>query len=133
MSEQASAFPQSGGCLCGRIRYRLLAPPIWTGYCHCTSCRRSTGTVGVAYAGFHNRDVEFDKEPATFNSSPGVRRSFCPTCGTPMVYRSTRWPDETHILVGSMDNPEACPPANHFHASEQVSWLRLEDSLPRHN
>ncbi|TXH36150.1 MAG: GFA family protein [Rhodospirillaceae bacterium] len=133
MSEQSSGFPQSGGCLCGRIRYRLLAPPLWTGYCHCASCRRATGSVGVAYAGFRHQNVVFDREPATFESSPGVTRSFCPACGTPLVYRSTRWPDETHILVGSMDNPETCPPANHFYASEQVSWLHLDDGLPRHN
>ncbi|MET1027271.1 MAG: GFA family protein [Dongiaceae bacterium] len=127
-----TTWPQSGGCLCGRVRYRLTAAPKWTGYCHCQSCRRATAGVAVAYGGFVREAVEITGDPVHFTSSPGVTRSFCPACGTPLTYESTRWPDEIHILVGSMDNPAACPPANHYYANEQISWLELADHLPRH-
>jgi hypothetical protein len=126
------SYPQSGHCLCGRIHYRLLGPPRWSGYCHCESCRRATGAVGVAYGGFPDALVEITGQPAEFTSSPGVVRSFCPTCGTPISYRSTRWPGETHILVASMDNPAACPPAHHYHVDEEIEWVRFADGLPRH-
>ncbi len=123
---------QSGGCLCGRVRYRLLAPPKWTGYCHCASCRRATGGVAVAYAGFPIEAVEITGEPARFASSPGVIRSFCPACGSPIAYESVRWPDEIHILIGSMDKPDIYPPTGHYYESERISWLNLADDLPRH-
>jgi hypothetical protein len=127
-----TSYPQSGHCLCGKIHYRLLGPPRWSGYCHCESCRRATGAVGVAYGGFPDELVEITGQPTEFTSSPGVVRSFCPTCGTPISYRSTRWPGETHILVASMDNPAACPPAHHYHVEEEIEWVRFADGLPRH-
>jgi hypothetical protein len=131
-TDLSPAYPQTGGCLCGQVRYRLLAPPKWTGYCHCASCRRATGAVAVAYAGFAKEAVEITGGPTRFASSPGVTRSFCPACGSPVAYEADRWPEEIHILVGSMDNPDICPPANHFFASERLSWLALADNLPSH-
>ncbi|HVJ41339.1 MAG TPA: GFA family protein [Dongiaceae bacterium] len=130
--DATASFPLAGHCLCGKVHYRLLGPPRWTGYCHCESCRRATGSVGVVYAGFVQDLVEIEGPVAEYASSPGVTRSFCPHCGTPIAYRSTRWPDETHILVGSMDNPAALPPAHHYHVDEQIPWLQFDDHLPRH-
>jgi hypothetical protein len=131
-TSEATSFPQTGHCLCGQVRYRLLGTPRWTGYCHCESCRRATGAVGVAYAGFVQDLVEITGPVAEYVSSPGVTRSFCPRCGTPIAYRSTRWPDESHILVGSMDNPASLPAAHHYHVDEQISWVQFGDQLPRH-
>lgn len=128
----AATYPQSGHCLCGQVRYRLLGPPRWSGYCHCESCRRATGSVGVVYGGFAQEMVEISGPVATYHSSPGVSRCFCPNCGTPIYYRGARWPDEIHILVGSMENPGTCPPAHHYHVDEQIPWAIYGDDLPRH-
>jgi len=126
------SYPQSGHCQCGQVRYRLLGPPRWSGYCHCESCRRATGATGVVYGGFVETMVEITGKIAEYTSSPGVSRGFCPTCGTPIYYRGSRWPDEIHILVGSMENPAACPPAHHYHVDEQIPWAMYADGLPRH-
>ena len=32
-----------GGCRCGRLRFRVSAPPIMTAACHCRGCQRMTG------------------------------------------------------------------------------------------
>jgi hypothetical protein len=34
----------TGGCVCGAVRYRIDAMPFDAGYCHCTLCRRSSGS-----------------------------------------------------------------------------------------
>lgn len=49
--------PAEGGCLCGRVRFRLAAPPMVTIACHCTGCQRMTAsafslTVMVPESGF---------------------------------------------------------------------------------
>ncbi|WP_431267628.1 GFA family protein [Dankookia sp. P2] len=38
-------LPQSGGCLCGAVRYEITQPPLVTYTCHCTTCQRLTGSA----------------------------------------------------------------------------------------
>jgi hypothetical protein len=38
-------LPWDGGCLCGRIRFRINAPPLLCGICHCRGCQQLTGSV----------------------------------------------------------------------------------------
>ena len=48
-----------GGCLCGAIRYRVIAEPIARSICHCLSCRRASGAPSVAWAVFRPEDFRF--------------------------------------------------------------------------
>ncbi|EZP84684.1 MULTISPECIES: GFA family protein [Novosphingobium] len=46
-----------GGCRCSRLRFRLTAPPLIEGLCHCTGCQRMTAsafstTISVPVQGF---------------------------------------------------------------------------------
>lgn len=115
-----------GGCLCGAIRYRAVGEPKWVAFCHCRSCRRATGAPVTAYAGFERDHFRFaGPGPARFASSPGVARTFCPTCGTPLTFEGERWPTEVHIHLGTLDAPERLEPRGHAFAAEHLPWLRL--------
>ena len=83
--------PLEGGCLCGAVRYRIDAPPLWTAYCHCATCRRSTGAPVTMFVGARSESVRFTAgERAMYASSPDVQRGFCARCGTPLTYESER-------------------------------------------
>jgi len=121
-----SEAEHSGHCLCGAVRYRALGPPKWIANCHCASCRRATGAPMATFAGFEaERFVYSEGAPVRFQSSPGVTRSFCGRCGTPLTYEGARWPGEVHVLVGSLDRPEAFPPTGNAFAEERLPWLHL--------
>jgi hypothetical protein len=116
-----------GGCLCGKVRYRSQGDPKWVAFCHCLSCRRATGAPVTAYAGFAAARVAWTAgERKIFASSPGVRRGFCPDCGTPLSFEGERWPGEVHLHLGTLDQPERLPPTGHAYAEERLPWLRLE-------
>ena len=116
-----------GGCLCGVVRYRVRGAPKWTAYCHCRSCRRATGAPVTAYAGFAADKFELTAAaPTRFASSKGVVRSFCARCGTPLTYEGERWPDEVHVLVGSLDEAEKFAPKGHAFRQEKLPWLHLK-------
>ena len=116
-----------GGCLCGALRWRAVGPPRWVAFCHCASCRRATGAPVTAYAGFAREQVMWSRgEPRYHASSEGVRRGFCPTCGTPLTYEGARWPDEVHLHLGTLDDPERLVPTDHAFAEERLGWLKLE-------
>ena len=122
-----------GGCLCGAVRYRCTGAPLWVAHCHCESCRRATGGAVVTWAGFARDRVTFTAGwPQRYASSPGVTRSFCSHCGTPLTYEAERCADEVHFAIGTFDRPEALPPTSHVFDAERISWLHLADDLPRY-
>jgi hypothetical protein len=123
--------PFTGRCLCGAVAYRCTDAPLWQGHCHCESCRRATASPFTSFFGMQNGSWEWTGTvPATYASSPGTWRDFCPTCGSQMTYRSTRWPDETHFYAATLDDPAAFEPARHYHAAERLPWVHLSDGLP---
>src|SRR5256885_9701292 len=98
----------TGHCLCGRIRYRATGQPKWRCKCHCESCRRATGVPVNAFASFPIGNFAFEGEPARYQSSPVVTRSFCANCGTPLAYEAEDLHGEIHLLLSSADRTEAC-------------------------
>jgi hypothetical protein len=124
----------SGRCLCGRVRFEITSNPLWTGYCHCASCRRHTASPVAAFAGFDAASVRFPGEsPQEHESSPQAWRSFCGSCGTPISYRSRRFPGEIHFYLGAMDEPQRYAPTGHFYYRERLPWFDTKDTLQRHD
>jgi hypothetical protein len=123
----------SGRCLCGAVRFVARGAPKWVAHCHCESCRRATSAALATYAGYPEDQVEWrGTARATFASSPGVTRGFCPRCGSPLSFAGERWPGEIHLFLPSFAEPNALTPTVHVYAGEQLQWLRLADGLPRY-
>ena len=61
----------------------------------------------------------------------GVRRWICPECGSPLMASFDYIPGQIFVPVGVLEDPEAFTPRIHCHASSKVSWLHLDDDLPR--
>ena len=128
-----SGAEHQGGCLCGAVRFAFAEPPLWLAHCHCASCRRNTGAAVATFVGVaRDRYRLLSGTPAVYVSSPGVKRSFCGRCGTPLTYEAERFADEVHINIGALDEPGRFPPTFHVHVAEQLPWLRLADHLPRY-
>lgn len=127
----APAEELTGGCQCGRVRYALLAAPERAEFCHCRMCQKAVGNVFAAFA-----DVKRDafrwltEPPAAYASSPGVRRGFCQTCGTPLTYDAAA-EDTIAVTLGSLDHPERVPATGHCGIQSRVAWLTLNDGLPQ--
>ena len=126
----SSSQSLEGGCLCGAVRYRVEGAPNWSAHCHCKDCRRASGAPFVTYAAFRPARLHWIKgRPTAFASSPGVTRSFCGKCGSPLAYEGERWPGEIHIHVGTLDHPEAIQPQAHGYTIHKLPWLKLADGL----
>ncbi len=124
--------PITGHCLCGAVRYRADAAPLWQAHCHCESCRRATASGFTSFFGIADGHWQWTgAEPKRYASSPGVERFFCPTCGSQMAYRADRFPGEIHFYAGTLDAPEAYAPTTHVLWEEHMPWISLADGLPR--
>lgn len=123
-----------GGCQCGAVRYRIAeVDPVTVALCHCRSCRRAHAAPAVGWVMYLEAQVEFTAaNPAVYESSPGVRRSFCSKCGTPVCFTADFLPGFIDLPIGSLDKPEDMPPMYHFWDSMRLPWMKLDDGLPRH-
>ncbi|NIP16398.1 MAG: hypothetical protein GWM88_17285 [Pseudomonadales bacterium] len=133
MTTPAGDAPVNGGCLCGAVRFAARAVPLWTAHCHCESCRRHTSSLLATYAGFPSDAVEFSGDaPVRIASSPKAQREHCGRCGSPLSYRSERWPGETHLFLASFDDPARFEVEAHVMFDERVAGFDVYDDLPRY-
>jgi len=130
-----AAIEVMGGCHCGKIRYEASGTPVYVPYCHCESCRRTSGAPVVMYVMFETRDVRFSHgHRKLYESSRGVRRGFCADCGTPLTWEGV-WGGKKviEVHVGTLDDPEHVRPDRHVFYEERLSWFDVFDRLPRFN
>jgi hypothetical protein len=120
----------TGRCLCGDIRFEFRGEPIETGYCHCESCRRHTSSPFVAYVVIDKSSFRFTKgAPVPYASSPGVERTHCGRCGSPIAFENS---NEFALWVGTLDDPTKVTPTYHCFTAEQLPWIEIADRLPRY-
>jgi|ERR1700679_2657034 len=123
-----------GGCLCGKVRFRVSAQPLDSGYCHCRMCQRNSGAPAVAWVTFPRAGFSWIKgQCRAYASSEQARRYFCESCGSYLSFHSEESPDEISINTASFDNPDAFPPRMHIFAESRLSWFRTDDDLPVYN
>ncbi len=124
---------RTGHCLCSAVTYQIQGPETWACHCHCASCRRQTASPVTTFLGIPMDRFEWTgQQPKTYASSPGVNRSFCGTCGTPMAFRAARYENEIHLYAATLAHPEFFEPTFHVHYNEHLPWLVLDDDLPKH-
>jgi hypothetical protein len=121
----------SGGCQCGRVRYRVAVENDEAYLCHCRMCQRATGGVFIAFKNVRKAAVSWESPPDIYASSPIAERGFCSACGTPLTFA---FPDSEHmdLTVGSFDEPARFRPKHHFGAeSIHEAWVDTS-ALPRY-
>lgn len=125
----------SGSCLCGALRYRYDGVIDTLSMCHCRSCRKAQGTAFVAVVPLAADAFTLltgEDQLRHFESSPGKRRVFCGTCGSPLWSERVDVPEIKRLRVGTLDTPIAPEHAFHAFVSEQAEWLTLGDGLPQY-
>ena len=123
---------QTGGCLCGAVRYRAKAEPLQVVHCHCGMCQKASGAPFQTWVAFRSADLAFTSgAPAHYQSSEIARRGYCARCGTPLTFQYLNRPEQLSVTVGSLDDPGRVRPERHYWTSRQVAWLKLDDGLPR--
>lgn len=127
-------MPTTGRCLCRAVTFAFDGAPLWVAHCHCDSCRRQTSSALATFVGVRAEQVRFSGlAPARYESSPGVIRSFCPKCGSPIAFEAEgKFPGEVHLFLGTLDDQASVAPRSHVHVGEQVPWFEVLDDLPRY-
>ncbi len=101
--------------------------PLYAAICHCLTCRRASAAPAVAWVTFDRQLFALlQGSPRTYRSSPGVQRTFCERCGTPLTYASEQRPGHIDITTLSLDEPERFAPNSEVWLEQRVAWMAVD-------
>jgi hypothetical protein len=128
--------PLQGGCLCGGVRFELTAPFRRANHCHCSRCRRHSGTFGLTQGRVPREGIRLlsGEELIRVFRPPegGAVKAFCSVCGSSLF--GGTWPDgpEVSIRLGSLDGDPGIRPEYHSFVGSRAAWdVVPDDGLPR--
>jgi hypothetical protein len=129
-------LPMTGGCLCGKVRYEISAPPIDSVNCHCRTCQKA---VGAAYLAFMLVPVSAltitgdYKEFATLSASGHtLYRGFCAECGTSLFGRNSYFTHVRPVAAATLDDPRIFQPKKNIWVADAQPWDIMNSDLPRY-
>jgi len=124
-----------GQCLCGKVQLSVAGDFGEVRYCHCSLCRRSTGSAFSANAKVSAKAWRIESGHALvmeYEHNPGFRRAFCSKCGSPLYATLETEPGYVRVRLGSFESVERVDITGHVWVSSKAVWYTLEDTLPLH-
>jgi hypothetical protein len=129
-SQTAFAFTQtgagsamamhSGQCLCGQVKVTVRGDPLRVGICHCTDCRKESGSAFTFYGIWPARQFERQGDTSDYRG-----RQFCPHCGSRLFSLDDR---EAEIRLGILSvAPTPLVPSYELWVKRREPWLRPID------
>ena len=121
-----------GSCLCAAVRFEIDQSGILLfNFCHCSRCQKRSGSAHTAQlqvAADRFRWIQGTDNRSLYDYSPGVRGSFCSTCGCRLPAFTNQ---DTLVAVpaGLLDgDPEVRPEIN-IHCDSAAAWHDLNESM----
>jgi hypothetical protein len=123
----------AGSCLCGSVRYTAIGEITRFYHCHCSRCRKATGT-GHASNMFLKGSLSWEggEDQVASYKVPEAERfmnSFCKNCGS----RVPRFVEKFGVVMipaGSLDNEPGIAPQARIFTGSRVSWSCGAAALP---
>jgi hypothetical protein len=126
-----------GSCLCGGVRFEVEPPFRRANHCHCSRCRKHSGTFGLTQgrvARERFRLLTGEDLLRVYSPAEGAAvKVFCTVCGSSLF--GGDWPegDEVSIRFGALDGDPEILPQYHSFVDFRADWDELpEDGLPRY-
>jgi hypothetical protein len=118
----------SGQCLCGAHRFEIEGALEIQHHCHCGYCRKHHGTAFATVVGAPRDRFRWEQgEMIEYESSPGLWRKSCATCGTPLPIDTEGLP--MLVPAGCLDE-FSDPILVHIFVASKAPWYEIGDNLP---
>lgn len=124
-----------GSCLCGGVRfgYAREASSVGVGMCHCSQCRKVSGTASNAVIVVPAPDFQWiagaDLRRRHVLPS-GWRTTFCGECGSPLP-QALPGTEAYWVPAGLLDDDPGLRIAGHIHVASKAPWDEIPGDAPR--
>jgi|SRR6188768_4369696 len=124
----------SGSCLCGAVAYEFDGEPRVAVHCHCSQCRKVTGSTLATWVLLPLEEFRWlkgEQQLKRFASSDRGQRLFCGTCGSTLGSLTERRPNLMHLAAGTLEQAPTFRVAFHTYVASMAPWHEITDALPR--
>lgn len=130
-----SKISLSGGCLCGAVRYEVQGEPQRFYHCHCSRCRKSSGTGHASNLMLGHAQLRFTQGETLLKrykvpEAQRFTRQFCSQCGS-SVARHVPELDVVVVPAGSLDQEPPLAPQARIFWDSRAAWSCDDAPLPR--
>jgi hypothetical protein len=122
--------PLAGGCLCGAVRYEIVAEPLTLYACHCTDCQTTSGASFTLTLIVRRDTIEVRAGAPELRERPrkaGGRKTIfrCPVCLTALWGARNELPDLATVYAGTLDESASLRPVGHIWTRSVQPWIAL--------
>jgi hypothetical protein len=120
----------TGRCYCGAVHYAVDGAFSYALNCHCSGCRRVTGSAFKPFAGIardHLRVTQGEGDllivGTALNNNTG-----CARCGS-LLFSVVRNGAYVHVTLGTLDGDPGIRPTAHIFVGSKAPWFTIADGL----
>ena len=123
-----------GSCLCGRVEISVPDRFSYFGSCHCSQCRKFSGSAFSAVAGIPFEDfdvVSGEGEIKYYVKSETGTLAFCANCGSSLFGKRSDI-KMIHLRAGILDDVPSQQLTYHVCTGSKAPWYNITDSLKQY-
>ena len=124
-----------GSCNCGGVKFDIAAPIADVYICHCSICRKSTGSGGIAVTIVKNEDLSWvegkDLVKKWLKPNHDWETSFCVNCGSPLPGKNDA--HASYVPVSLLDSGyENLKIQAHLFVGSKAPWEKIAGNAKQH-
>jgi hypothetical protein len=123
----------AGKCFCSAVQYAVTDSFLYAANCHCSNCRRTTGSAFKPFAGIEREKFALaagGDQLLIFGDENG-HDAHCKTCGS-LLYSLVRDGAYVHVAMGTLVDDPTIRPSHHIFVGSKAPWFTIADDLPRY-
>ena len=96
-----------GSCACGQVTYKIKGTVWDCCYCHCSICRKLSGSSAAAYGTVDRNQFEWTSGQEVlqfFQPTTKSKRHFCSRCSSFLLTEHEIEPDNVFVTLGTIDD-----------------------------
>lgn len=126
-----------GSCLCGRVAYTIKQSMRIFQYCHCSRCRKFTGSAHGANLFVAPENFAWSKgeaEVKTYNpeNTKYFATAFCGHCGSSLPWHS-KGGRVVVVPAGTVDDEIDVKPSQNIFCGSRAAWYQSAADLPEYD
>jgi hypothetical protein len=123
----------TGRCYCGAIEYAVSDEFRYALNCHCSQCRRTTGSAFKFFAGIERAKLRLTKgsDSLLIVGEADGNDTHCSRCGS-LLFSVVREGSFVHVTLGTLVDDPSIRPSAHIFVGSKAPWFTITDSLPQY-